>query len=302
MQSLFLRGRTDFKVSLFSLLFLFLPVFLTMGCAAEAVKKASAKEKSQNSAIKESKSEEAVSRIKIQPNSPADTVRVFYKNLREKRFREALFLTNLRPAIEGLTDAELKDLEVDFENLAAQIPAEIEINGEIVAGNQATVTAKLPNNETDRMELQEIRLRKEASFWMILTVDEKAEAILKKDGKNYFFNLRVETHEAEAKEMLNRVVKAQMVYAMQNKNQYGEMNELIEKGFLPEDVKTADSTGYNYKIGLSKDRKKYAATAEPAVYGKTGKLSFLLESNGDKTPKLTSRDEKGAPLKDITKM
>src|SRR5688572_25835966 len=47
--------------------------------------------------------------IPIEPNGPADTVRVFYKHLREKKFREALFLTNLRPAIEGLTDNELKD-------------------------------------------------------------------------------------------------------------------------------------------------------------------------------------------------
>src|SRR5258708_7316319 len=39
--------------------------------------------------------------IQIDPNGPADTVRVFYKLLREKKFREAIFLTNLRPAIEG---------------------------------------------------------------------------------------------------------------------------------------------------------------------------------------------------------
>src|SRR5215203_1205320 len=56
--------------------------------------------------------------IDIKPNSPADTVRVFYGHLREKRFRDALFLTNLRPAIEGLTDSELKDFEVDFESIA----------------------------------------------------------------------------------------------------------------------------------------------------------------------------------------
>ena len=37
-----------------------------------------------------------------------------------------MFLTNLRPAIESLTDAELKDLQVDFEPLAAQIPADVQ--------------------------------------------------------------------------------------------------------------------------------------------------------------------------------
>lgn len=274
--------------------------FLTSGCAVQAARTEIAKDK--NRAEKTAALNESINKIKIQANSPAGSVRVFYKNLREKRFREALFLTNLRPAIEGLTDTELKDLSVDFENLAVQVPADFEINGEIVSGNQATVTAKLPNNETDQIELQEIKLRKENGVWVILTVDEKAEADVKKEGKNYFFNLRVETHQEEARQMLNRIVKAQMVYALQNGGLYGEMADLIEKGFLPDDIKTADSTGYNYKILLSSDKKKYSATAEPVIYGKTGKLSFLLESNGSKNPRLTSRDKSGQPLKEANKM
>lgn len=286
------------------LLFIFSLLFIS-GCAVEAAKpetKISAGKKDNQTQPAKTENGAPKNKIKIETDSPADTVRVFYKNLRETRFREALFLTNLRPAIEGLTDAELKDLQVDFEHLAVQVPAEIEINGEIVAGKQATVTAKLPDNETDKVDFQEIKLRKENSFWVILTVDEKAETVVKREGKNYFFALRVETHHAEAKAMLNRVVKAQMVYAMQNKNLYGETNALIEKGFLPEDFLTAESTGYNYKISLSADKAKYAATATPAVYGKTGKLSFLLESNGEKTPRLTSRDAGGAPVKDVNKM
>ena len=302
----------DFSSKSGKYFFLLLIVFsflITGGCAVEAAKNAdktaASKEKTeprQNAFINEPKSSEAKTSIKIQAGSPAETVRVFYKNLREKKFREALFLTNLRPAVEGLTDTELKDLQVDFENLSVQVPADFEINGEIVSGNLATVTAKLPNNDTDRVELQEIKLRKESGVWKILTLDEKAEAVVKKESKNYFFNLRVQTHEEEAKAMLNRIVKAQMVYAMQNGGLYGEMTALIEKGFLPEDIKTDASTGYNYKIWLSKDRKKYAATAEPAAYGKTGKLSFLLESNGEKSPRLTSRDQAGKPLKEADKM
>src|SRR5215217_4397971 len=83
--------------------------------------------------------------IEIKPESPADTVRAFYKSLREKRFREAIFLTNLRPAIEGLTDTELKEFQVDFETLSVQVPEELQINGEIISGDSATVTARLPN-------------------------------------------------------------------------------------------------------------------------------------------------------------
>ncbi|MEZ5422161.1 MAG: hypothetical protein R2682_03580, partial [Pyrinomonadaceae bacterium] len=79
--------------------------------------------------------------IEIETGGPADTVRTFYKLLREKKFRDALFLTNLRPAIESLNDTELKDFSLDFEAIAGSIPTEIEINGEIVSGDNATVTA-----------------------------------------------------------------------------------------------------------------------------------------------------------------
>src|SRR4029453_1790779 len=103
--------------------------------------------------------------IPIDAGGPADTVRAFYKNLREKKFREAIFLTNLRPAIEGLTDTELKDFSVDFEAIAGQVPAEIEINGEIITGDQATVTANLPNDDGDKKEIQTIKLRKENEVW-----------------------------------------------------------------------------------------------------------------------------------------
>lgn len=72
-----------------------------------------------------------------------------------------MFLTNLRPAIEGLTHTELKDLQVDFANLAKLVPEEIAINGEIVSGETATVTAKLPDDDTDELKIQTLNLRKE---------------------------------------------------------------------------------------------------------------------------------------------
>jgi hypothetical protein len=276
---------------------------LTSGCAVEAAKSG---ETDQMTAVETANLPAAVkiaakttkgATIEIEQNSPADTVRVFYKNLREKKFREAMFLTNLRPAIEGLTDAELADLQVDFEPIARAIPAEIEINGEIISGSYATVTARLPNNDSKEIQIQEIRLRKTGDYWVILTVDEKAEDLINKEGNKYFFNLRLETHQAEAKAMIERIYKAQMVYALQNGGVYAEMATLIDGGLLPEDVLTADSTGYHYRLVLSPDKKKYHATAEPSVYGKNGKLSFLLELDDKKNPRLTSKDIQGQPMK-----
>ena len=257
------------------------------GCDVEA-KKAAAEAPAANTVAAEPVSKGAT--ITFAPNSPADTVRVFYKNLREKRFREAIFLTNLRPAVEGLTDDELKEFQVDLEAVAKHVPAEIEINGEIISGDSATVTAKLPTEDLDGTEIQEIRLRKEGDFWVILSVDESAEALIKKEGKNYFHALKIETHEGEAKQMLDRIVKAQMAYSVQNGGVFADIPTLVEGGLLPADIQSSVSTGYNYSLTLAADKKKYSASAEPAVYGKTGKLSFGVELDQMGMPKLVTRD------------
>lgn len=292
---------------MFSLIFqaknLFLiVVFSTLlgGCAVEAAKDADKKVGSQPEmplTADGAKTVPAKPSIAIAPDSPADTVRAFYRNLHERKFREAMFLTNLRPAVEGLTDAELKDLQIDFEPLAAQIPADVEINGEIAAADKATVTAKLPDNETDELKTQQINLRRDRDVWVILTVDEQAEAEVKKEGGNYFFALRLQTHQREAKEMLERVNKAQMVYATRNAGLFTDLNTLVDQGFLPKDVLTARTTGYVYQIQLATDRKKFTAVAAPEVYGKTGKLTYYFEVNGSNTSSLKNKDTGGRALK-----
>lgn len=293
------------QVSKFFLLTIILGVGILSGCGVEAAKtdtaeKPSASVKSAdtqtNLSPREADKYSKPATIEIKENSPADTIRVFYQHLREKRVREALFLTNLRPAIEGLTDAELEDLQVDFEPIARAIPTDVEINGEIISGNYASVTVKLPDNETRELKVQEIRLRKEPTYWLILTVDEKAETTIKKQGNRYFSNLKLNTHEAEAKAMLERIYKSQSIYVYQSGGAFGELAQLIESGMLPEDAQTSESTGYNFKITLSADKKNYFATAEPADYGKTGRLSYLLELDGQK-PRITSKDNQGQPLK-----
>jgi hypothetical protein len=300
MSKSFFQHSQSFGVYILTAIF---SVLIVNGCTVRAAKNESEtpKQKTETSTnsskIKNSENFSRGATIEITENSPADTVRAFYKNLREKRFREALFLTNLRPAIEGLTDAELQELQVNFEAIARAVPAEIEINGEIISGKYATVTAKLPDNETFELKFQEIRLRKEGNHWVILTVDETAEATIKKEGNQYFFNLRLETYQAEAKAMMERIYKAQLVYAYQNGGNFGELAQLIASGLLPDDVQTSESTGYNYRIVLSPDKKKFYATAEPEVYGKTGKLSFLLEAESNKNPRLTAKDNQGKPLK-----
>jgi hypothetical protein len=233
--------------------------------------------------------------IPIDADGPADTVREFYRLLREKKFREAIFLTNLRPAIEGLSDTELKDFAVDFEAIAGQVPAQIEINGEIVTGDKATVTANLPTVDGDKKEVQPIRLRREAGgVWSILSVDGETERRIKKEGKNYFYTLRIDTHEQEARTMLERISKAQLAHSLQHGGAYADMQTLVTAGLLPEDIKTSDSTGYSYAIALAGG--KYSATATPAAYGKSGRLSFLLKLDAKGIAHVTSRDNGGKVL------
>lgn len=283
-------------------LFVSIATFLAVicgGCGTEASNTAEANLASPASANKEAATAVPPASIEIRAGSPADTVRAFYTKLREKRFREAIFLTNLRPAVEGLTDAELKEFQVDFERIAAVIPAEVTINGEIVSGDRATVTASLPGDDPEKLEAQSIDLRKDGDVWVILTVDEAAEARIRKEGRNYFYALKIETHEDEARNMLDRIARAQMAFSATNGGSFGSIDQLVGAGFLPEDVKTSDSTGYTYQISVNPDKTVWSATATPAVYGKSGRLSFYLSSDGKSTPRITSKDNGGKPLEKV---
>ena len=267
------------------------------GCSAEASKPSDSTVSSTPAiANQEVATTAPASAIEIKPGSPADTVRAFYAKLREKKFREAIFLTNLRPAVEGLTDAELKEFQVDFEVIANKVPAVLTINGEIVSGDKATVTASLPGEDPDKLEAQSIDLRKEGEIWVILTVDEAAEARIKKEGKNYFYVLKIETHEDEARDMLDRIAKAQLAFAMQNGGNFTGIDQLVAAELLPEDVKSSTSTGYSYSVTLTPDKQVWTAHATPADYGKTGRLSFFLTSDGKSTPRISSKDNGGKPL------
>lgn len=283
-------------------LLLSISILLTIfsaGCAAETAvggSSANAANTASNLANTEVATTVPPASINIAPGSPADIVRAFYTKLRERKFREAIYLTNLRPAVEGLTDSELKEFQLDFERIAATIPANVTINGEIVSGDRATVTASLPGEDPEKLETQQIELRKDGDNWVLLTIDEAAELRIKKEGKNYFYVLRIETHEDEARDMLDRVAKAQLAYSVQNGGNFAPMDVLVEGGLLPDDIMKSESTGYNYKVTLLQDKKMWQAWATPAEYGKSGKLSFVLQSDGRSTPKISSKDNGGKPL------
>ncbi len=227
------------------------------------------------------------------PRSPSDTVREFYKAMREKRFREAFDLTIYKPAIDPLKPKEFEDLRPDFERMAAVIPEQLNIGGEQVSRDIATVFVKV--KEEDKPEQAEpITLILLAGAWII--GDKENQAIVKKAGKQFFFNARINTHHDEVQAMLTRVSLAQLLYSQQHGGLFADLSTLISLGLLPKDLEGTESTGYRFHVNAPAGGKAWNAAAEPAQYGRTGRLSFYLDASG-----VRSSDVGGKPLAPVVK-
>ena len=220
--------------------------------------------------------------------TPSDTVREFYKAMRERRFREAFALSIYRPAIDPLKPQEFDDLRSDFEKMALAIPAVVNITGETISGDLATVFVKV--KEGDAAEQSEpVVLMLQDGNWII--GDKANQAIVKKAGKQFFFNARIDTHHDEVQAMLTRISLAQLVYSQQHNGLFGDLATLITAGLIPKDLESTESTGYRFHINTAAGGKGWNAAAEPAQYGRTGKLSFYMDATG-----VRSADKGGKPL------
>ena len=228
-------------------------------------------------------------------SSPTNTILAFYGAMRERRFRDALLMTNLRAAVAPLSAAEMEDLRPDFEPLAQQTPAAIETSGEQINGNTATVFVKNTDPATGELKLDTVTLRRENNRWIILSGDGEVEKRVSSEGKNYFFNTRLETRHNDVELTLQDIISAELNYSLQNKGAFGDFPALTKEQLLSPDAVKSDTLGYNFRLTLGKDRKTYTVNAEPIAYGKTGKLSFLLTVNG-RNPQIEKADKNGAPF------
>jgi hypothetical protein len=222
------------------------------------------------------------------PRTPSDTVREFYKAMHEKRFREAFDLSIYKPAIEGLKQHELDDLRADFDNMAAAIPQTIEVNGEQISGDTATVFVKVPDDDGNP-KLEPVTLIQSNGEWII--GDKQNQAIVDKAGNSFFFNARIVAHQNDVTDMLQKISVAELVYSQKHNGQFGDLAALINAGLIPKDIEGSETTGYRFRVNLGKDAKSFTANAEPAQYGRTGKLSFVLDQTG-----IRSGDNGGKPL------
>jgi hypothetical protein len=216
--------------------------------------------------------------------TPSDTVIKFYRALKEKKYVEGFHLSVYRGAIEGLSAAEMKDLEPDFIRTFSAIPDKIEVKGEQLNGNTAVVFLKFEGIE----KLEQVALIAQGNEWLV--GDQESLELVKAQGRNFFFNTRMIVNEEEANEMLQRILNAEFVYASKFEGRNASIAELVKLQGLPKDMEDEESSGYKFSLTLSEDKRTFHLNATPVVYGKTGKLSFYADIEG-----IHAEDLKGKP-------
>ena len=223
-------------------------------------------------------------------HSPSDVVREFYKAMHERRFKEAWALTIYKPAVDGLNAQEMEDLRPDFEEKAAAIPDQVEISGEQISGDIATVFVKVPVSESTPQNVsQPVNLIKSGGGWIIGTETDQVE--VKKKGRRFFLDALIIQHHSDIEDLLKRVIAVQIVYAQQH-NAFGDLAALIGAGLVPKVAGDPKDLGYNFRVTVGKDGKTYLAGAEPTRYGHTGKLSYWMDQTGT----IKSVDNGGKPM------
>src|ERR1044072_7957254 len=209
--------------------------------------------------------------------SPTETTRLFYQMMREKKFREAFLLSIYRPAIEALSQQEFEELRPDFEKMALavseKIPEKIDISGEQISGDTATGFVKVLGPD-GKETVEPAALMKLDNTWII--GDKENLELVKKAGKQFFFEARINAHHSDVQDMMTRIslAHAQVLYSQGHNGQFGNTAELIAAGVVPKDIEGTDSTGYHFQINRAPDGKSWYGTAEPAQYGRTPRLSF----------------------------
>jgi hypothetical protein len=226
------------------------------------------------------------------PRSPTETMRDFYRMMREKKYRDAFNISIYRQAIEGLSTQEYEDLKPDFDRMAIavseRIPEKVDITGEQISGNAATVFVKVVDAD-GKEKIEPASLIKIDNSWIV--GDKENLELVRKDGKKFFFEARINAHHSDVQDMLTRISLSQVVYAQGHNGQFANMAELIAGGLVPKDIEGPETTGYRFQVVRATDGKSWYATAEPAQYGRTGRLSFYLDAAG-----VRSGDAGGKPL------
>ena len=129
------------------------------------------------------------------PRTPTETTRAFYQMMRDKKYREAFAMSIYQPAIDGLSAQEFEDLRPDFDRMAAAIaersPATIDVSGEQISGDVATVFIKVLDAD-GKEKIEPVTLIQMSNTWIV--GDRESLDMVKKAGKKFFFEARITAH------------------------------------------------------------------------------------------------------------
>lgn len=217
--------------------------------------------------------------------SPSQVVKQFYDLLRAKQYADGLRLSVYRPAIEGLTADELKELEPEFMRIAASLPEQVAVQGEQISGDSATVFVRMP----DKDKAQPITLMKVEGRWII--GDRETQKYIKTQGHNYFFEEKMRVSEAEVKDWMLEILGAELVY-FQKFQRYATLDELIKLNGVSAQFASGIINGYQFDMKIGDGGKTFTVRAVPMKYGRTGKLSFFADQSND----VKAEDNAGKPI------
>ena len=216
--------------------------------------------------------------------TPTQTAMEFYRALREKRYADGFKLSVYRAAVEELSEADFKELEGEFARTFAAIPEKIESRAEKTDADSAVVFLKFDGID----QPQSVTLIRLNGQWLV--GERETLKIVQQQGTAFFFNAKMAVSQDEVADLMNRIIGSELLYAEHKQGACASLEELIKLEALPADVQPGDVSGYRISLTLSSDKKSFVVTAEPSIYGKTGKLSFYGDLSG-----LRADDLKGRP-------
>ncbi|MFL6230309.1 MAG: hypothetical protein ACJ741_16170, partial [Pyrinomonadaceae bacterium] len=118
---------------------------------------------------------------------------------------------------------------------------------------------------------------------------------VQREGKEFFFKARLDTHHEEMRKVLLKLANVEAIYAAQNAGRAADLASLArsESGMklgLKDDLDALNTLGYRLALVVNGDGKGYKANAEPARYGRTGRISFYMDAAG-----IQEKDNNGKP-------
>lgn len=204
--------------------------------------------------------------------TPTQTVVAFYRLLREQNYRGGMALSVFGEAVSELSEEDLIDLTPDFQKTFSAIPETLDVRGEQISGDAATVFVRFggPNDPADTVSLV-----RDGGRWLV--GDRDVLGVVREQKSAYFFNVRVTVNHNEVYDLLKRITGCEDVHFRRTKS-FATLDELIATEGLTDDLKQGAASGYRFTVNLTPDRQAYTVVAIPARYGRTGRLSFYADA------------------------